>query len=61
MQCRGFWLNYPDYPLYPDGHTPSEEWMHEKEARFTRLTQFDNNVAHSNRVRMAFSWNCFDV
>lgn len=47
LQCRGFWFNYPDFPLLPDSFT-GNAYMLNKEARFTAIHQFDDNTAHSN-------------
>ena len=46
LQCRGFWYNYPDLPTGP---SRDMDFMAFKEARFTKIYEFYNNVAHSNK------------
>ena len=42
------WFVYPDIPTGPSGQM---NFMAEREARRTKITKFENNVAHSyNKV-----------
>lgn len=46
FQGRGYWYAFPEIPIGPSA---DKGYMKKHEARHTPISEFDNNVAHSNR------------
>ncbi|CAC5383977.1 TEME2 [Mytilus coruscus] len=53
---KGYWFTYPRIPLGPSA---DKGYMLKDEARHTAITEFDNNVAHSNKQHGLFIDNEF--
>ncbi|XP_052080396.1 cell surface hyaluronidase-like [Mytilus californianus] len=53
---RGYWFTYPRIPTGPSAN---KGYMLKDEARHTAITEFDNNVAHSNEKHGFFLDNEF--
>ncbi|XP_063411187.1 cell migration-inducing and hyaluronan-binding protein-like [Mytilus trossulus] len=53
---KGYWFTYPRIPLGPSA---DKGYMLQDEARHTVISEFDNNVAHSNRQHGFFLDNEF--
>ncbi|XP_060069788.1 cell surface hyaluronidase-like [Ylistrum balloti] len=45
-QAKGYWYLYPDLPM---GLSATKGFMQREEAKYTAITEFYNNIAHSNK------------